>query len=1072
MKKLIITISIILIFILSPFVIWFFQEDQTLDVAIINKTVPDETYREHQSLTWLLNHHHYVKPDGDRYDKEHDYYGFTPDEAEESYDIRAFPDSFEETDLIYVADTYGVYEEDLPWTAADQQTNDASPNLIYGGLEKDEWRQIRNSVTRQNTDLIMEFNSFASPTSSDLREEVTNFLKIDWDGWTGRYFTDLSEEIDEVPTWVITRYESEGQTWSYEGEGFVLINEFKEDIVVLSDDDQDLNDTGIRLSFTEKGTEQLGQTKSPAYNYWFDILEPHSEDDVLADYEWDLTEQGKNKLEENDIPAEFPAIVHHKKDQANVYYFAGDFSDMATVPSLYQMTGFAEIRSFFSFESLTPETSFFWQTYRPLMKEIFAQVSDKDTLAEESSSIVNQAETNNIAYPSRINNQQYEVYQNDAWKTLTVKGINMGMGKPGTFPGEAAISREEYQRWFTLIGEMNANTIRVYTLHPPEFYEALHDYNQAADEPIYLLHGVWIEEKPLEDTLDAFTPEITEDFQDEMEKIVNVIHGKAEISPERGHASGTYQTDISPYVIGWVLGIEWYPVMVDQMDKDYPDLGDYDGDYVYTENADPMEYWVAEQFDYLMNYEISEYNSMRPLSVTNWVTTDNLDQPAEPNEEEDMATVDPNHIKTKQDADTVGMFASYHVYPYYPDFLNLAEKYTEFIDHRGEPNNYAGYLKDLNNSHDMPILIAEFGIPASRGQTHRNPFGWNQGFISESEQGDILTHLFEDIIHEGMLGGLVFTWQDEWFKRTWNTMDYDNPDRRPYWSNAQTNEQHFGLLSFDRLKVTLNGEDDWTDGQILFEKDDGPLKTLSVDHDERYVYVKTMFEDLSDSFWTDNHFQLHFSVREQKGIKIESSAILADFRLTIEDDQSAKIEVAGDYDPFVFDYNYVEELGMVSAVDKDFWDKDMTFHPIRLALNQELKRPDTGEMLPFEYYETGELRFGIGDPEHPDYDSLADYYFSEETGVLEIRIPWMLLNARDPSQKEFIGDLWGKDGVEASITIDGVDVAASLITDGDDGDSFQGVERYEWDVWDLPEYEERLKQSYEIIQQYFSTIEE
>ena len=35
-------------------------------------------------------------------------------------------------------------------------------------------------------------------------------------------------------------------------------------------------------------------------------------------------------------------------------------------------------------------------------------------------------------------------------------------------------------------------------------------------------------------------------------------------------------------------------------------------------------------------------------------------------------------------------------------------------------------------------------------------------------------------------------------------MDYDNPDRRPYWSNAQTGEQQFGLLSFDRHKVKVD----------------------------------------------------------------------------------------------------------------------------------------------------------------------------------------------------------------------------------------------------------------------------
>lgn len=87
-----------------------------------------------------------------------------------------------------------------------------------------------------------------------------------------------------------------------------------------------------------------------------------------------------------------------------------------------------------------------------------------------------------------------------------------------------------------------------------------------------------------------------------------------------------------------------------------------------------------------------------------------------------------------------------------------------------------------------------------------------------------------------------------------------------------------------------------------------------------------------------------------------------------------------------------------------------------------------------------------------------------------IRIPWMLLNARDPSQKEFIGDLWAKNGIEASMTIDRLDIGASLATDNRVVDSFQGNERYEWEVWDIPQYEEKLKQSYKTIEQLLSSI--
>src|SRR5690606_35058577 len=118
----------------------------------------------------------------------------------------------------------------------------------------------------------------------------------------------------------------------------------------------------------------------------------------------------------------------------------------------------------------------------------------------------------------------------------------------------------------------------------------------------------------------------------------------------------------------------------------------------------------------------------------------------------DIVSVDPNVIYAKGEAEETGQFASYHVYPYYPDFLNYDPDYLNYEDHRGEKNNYAAYLNELKSVHRLPILVAEFGVPASRGMTHTNPFGKNQGFLSETEQGEIISSLYEDILAEDYLG--------------------------------------------------------------------------------------------------------------------------------------------------------------------------------------------------------------------------------------------------------------------------------------------------------------------------------
>ncbi|MFP3472366.1 hypothetical protein R0J90_20135, partial [Micrococcus sp. SIMBA_144] len=59
----------------------------------------------------------------------------------------------------------------------------------------------------------------------------------------------------------------------------------------------------------------------------------------------------------------------------------------------------------------------------------------------------------------------------------------------------------------------------------------------------------------------------------------------------------------------------------------------------------------------------------------------------------------------------------------------------DYVDQNGEKNNYAGYLNALRKVHKMPVVVAEFGVPASRGMTHRNVYGMNQGGNSEEKQG-------------------------------------------------------------------------------------------------------------------------------------------------------------------------------------------------------------------------------------------------------------------------------------------------------------------------------------------------
>ena len=118
---------------------------------------------------------------------------------------------------------------------------------------------------------------------------------------------------------------------------------------------------------------------------------------------------------------------------------------------------------------------------------------------------------------------------------------------------------------------------------------------------------------------------------------------------------------------------------------------------------------------------------------------------------------------------------------------------------------------------------------------------------------------------------------------------------------------------------------------------------------------------------------------------------------------------------------------------------------------------------------------GNGNPNAKNYNSLADYTWTKD-GIIELRIPWLLLQAKDPSRKEFIGDIY-TDGDQASVTLKNIGVGVIVLDKaGEVVTSMSTMEQqvlptlktFEWDSWDLPSATERLKRSYYIIQKLYA----
>ncbi len=690
-----------------------------------------------------------------------------------------------------------------------------------------------------------------------------------------------------------------------------------------------------------------------------------------------------------------------------------------------------------------------------------------------------------------VSDGMFKTYNDGKWEEILVKGVNLGMGKPGYFPGEAGITKEEYGRWISQMGDMHANAIRVYTIHPPAFYEALLEYNLASENPIYLLHGVWMRHETLHSYPSIFEESIRKEFKDSMEQVVDVVHGNKELVKRPGHAHGKFRADVSDYLMGYILGVEWDPHVVLTTDDLEDDMPDIEGRFIKTDNASPFEIWLAEMMDDIMEYETDKYRFQCPMSFVNWVTTDKLNHPNEPFSDENMVSIDPDNITTNGDH-YPSLFASYHIYPYYPDSLNFDSKYRNYTDHRGEKNNYAAYVHDMVKSHVTPILIAEFGIPSSRAMTHRNIDGLHQGNMTEQQQGEAVVRLFEDMVEEDCMGGLVFSWQDEWFKRTWNTMDYMDPNKRAYWRDVQTCEQNFGLLCFDpghENRILIDGNiDDWTSlsgGELTSaEVTGGPVKSIMATSDEAYLYLGLELNRVSVDWETDS-FHIYLDTLDDMGITAPSDEPFEfssgiEFRIDVRGPDHSKMMVDSHYDFFY--YQYAEQLELMEKRDYPSTPDNGIFHDIYYCVNRPLYLPETDSWRPLDRFHTGNLKWGTWDPSVPDFDSNADIQGPVLDPVIEMRIPWLLLGARDPTERRMTGDIW-KGGFEEEVEIGSIGISlvtkfsqdkstkiTSTFPESKDGIILRtDMMDYSWEKWTMPSYHERLKVSYYLVQNCFSS---
>ena len=350
--------------------------------------------------------------------------------------------------------------------------------------------------------------------------------------------------------------------------------------------------------------------------------------------------------------------------------------------------------------------------------------------------------------------------------------------------------------------------------------------------------------------------------------------------------------------------------------------------------------------------------------------------------------------------------------------------------------------------------------------------GRNQGNMSESDQGLALVECYDDIMTAGCAGSCVFTWQDEWFKRTWNTMANVDLLKTPYWSDYQTNEQYFGLLSFDpgdeRSVCYVDGDDEeWSDEDVIGETGG---RSVSMKYDEKFLYFLVRGDDVSEStklyLPIDTTQKTGSTTCGELGLSFDRAA---DFLMVIDGKDNSRVLVQERYE--VLRATSLRSMtGEDPYVDVPEADGD-EFKSIELLLQtltdtSIISGAAADDSIPvtdnyyYQTYETGALRHGDANPSHEGFDSLADFCFGD--GFVEIKLPWQLLNFGNPSEMKIHDDYYENWGVEF-IDIDGMYVGV--------GDGSSTIELFEKPLegWGTSvTYHERPKESYYIMQQLWA----
>lgn len=397
--------------------LWQIKPTLPLKLSLVDYTVPYDNYAEHNASVWAFNHlklkpphlkktKNVLDPSTTRQDKvwhnQTAYVGPEPfkpyiqKRLSQTYPLHSIQQSKTTPfDLVYVADTYGVYREDfvtkieqdgqmveissstdpkLLKTLFDQGKIDAHMDfsrLIFGGLSTEDI-EVLELHTDKGGDVFFEFNAFCDPTSTAVRQRAEEIVGVHWTGWSGRFLPD-PHDLNDSPHWLKRLYQKQFPNKELpKGPSLLLVH--RDGRIFLVESDEDVSSILPTLHVREKYRERLPMANTPYYYFWFAIMTPDKalNTQVLAEIHLHAPKGQKNIYELLNLPTRIPLLTERVVGQSHRYHFAIDGSDIRENLGSYPYAGLAFLNS------LSPRTrgesvsqrQVFWQFYLPMLKTI------------------------------------------------------------------------------------------------------------------------------------------------------------------------------------------------------------------------------------------------------------------------------------------------------------------------------------------------------------------------------------------------------------------------------------------------------------------------------------------------------------------------------------------------------------------------------------------------------------------------------------------------------------------------------------------------------------------------------